>query len=59
MQKLKRVNTMSNYKNILVAIDINAHYKSITLKALAISPSPEDVCLMYTLLPTTCIQPYL
>ncbi|MFT6329381.1 MAG: universal stress protein A [Bermanella sp.] len=59
MQKLKRVNTMSNYKNILVAIDINAHYKSIILKALAISQSPEDVSLMHTLMSTTYIQPYL
>ncbi|MFT6268790.1 MAG: universal stress protein A [Alphaproteobacteria bacterium] len=50
---------MSNYKTILVAIDINAHYDSIIRKALAISQSPEDLLLMYTSLPSTYIQPYL
>jgi universal stress protein A len=50
---------MSNYNNILVAIDINAHYKSIIRKALTICQSPEDVSLIYTSVPTTYIQPYL
>jgi universal stress protein A len=50
---------MSNYKHILVAIDVNAPYESIIRKALAVSQSPDDLILMYTLLPTTYIQPYL
>ncbi|PKG98163.1 universal stress protein [Paraglaciecola sp. MB-3u-78] len=50
---------MSNYKNILVAIDVNAPHESIIRKALTVSQSPEDLILMYTLLPTTYIQPYL
>jgi universal stress protein A len=50
---------MNNYDNILVAIDINAHYKSIIRKALAICKCSEDVSLIYVLLPTTYIQPYL
>jgi universal stress protein A len=50
---------MSNYKNILVAIDVNAPHESIIRKALAVSQSPDDLMLMYTMLPTTHIQPYL
>jgi universal stress protein A len=50
---------MSNYKNILVAIDVNAPHESIIRKALAVCQSSEDLILMYTLLPTTYIQPYL
>jgi universal stress protein A len=50
---------MSNYTNILVAIDINAHYTSIISKALTLCHSPENVCLMYTSLPSTYIRPYL
>jgi universal stress protein A len=50
---------MSNYKNILVAIDINAHHESIIRKALAICQSSENISLMYTILPTTYIEPYL
>lgn len=50
---------MSNYKNILVAIDINAHFKSIIHKALEVCQSAEDVSLIYVLMPSTYIQPYL
>jgi universal stress protein A len=50
---------MSNYKNILVAIDVNAPHESIIRKALAVCQSSEDLILMYTLLPTTYIQPYI
>jgi universal stress protein A len=50
---------MSNYKHILVAIDVNAPHESIIRKALAVSQSPDDLMLMYTMLPTTHIQPYL
>jgi universal stress protein A len=50
---------MSNYKHILVAIDVNAPHESIIRKALAVCQSSEDLILMYTLLPTTYIQPYL
>jgi universal stress protein A len=50
---------MSNYKNILVALDINAKYENIIRKALAICESPDDVSLIYSSLPTTYIQPYL
>jgi universal stress protein A len=50
---------MSNYKHILVAIDVNAPHESIIRKALAVCQSPDDLILMYTLLPTTHIQPYL
>lgn len=59
MYNRKGVNTLSNYKNILVAIDIDADYESIIRKALAISQSPEDLVLMYTSPPSTYIQPYL
>ena len=50
---------MSNYKNILVAVDVNAPHESIIRKALAVCQSSEDLILMYTLLPTTYIQPYI
>jgi universal stress protein A len=50
---------MSTYNNILVAIDINAHYESVITKALAICQSPVDVSLLYVPLPTVYIQPYL
>lgn len=50
---------MSNYKNILVAIDINAPYQSIISKALSICQSVEDINLLYVSIPTTYIRPYL
>jgi universal stress protein A len=50
---------MSNYKNVLVAIDINAHHESIIRKGLAICQSPDNISLMYTILPTAYIEPYL
>jgi len=50
---------MSNYKNILVAVDVNAPHESIIRRALAVCQSYEDLILMYTLLPTTYIQPYI
>ncbi len=50
---------MSNYKKILVAIDINAQYENIIQKALAVCDSPKDLSLVYISLPTTYIQPYL
>ncbi len=50
---------MSNYQKILVAIDINAPHENIINKALAICQSPEELILVYSLLPTTYIQPYL
>lgn len=50
---------MSNYKNILVAIDINAPYKNIISKALEVCQSVDDVSLMYVSMPSTYIQPYL
>ena len=50
---------MSNYKNILVAVDVNAPHESIIRRALAVCQSSEDLILMYTLLPTTYIQPYI
>lgn len=50
---------MSNYKKILVAIDINAKYENVIQRALAICDSPKDLSLVYISLPTTYIQPYL
>lgn len=50
---------MSNYNNILVAIDINAPYKSIISKAIAICQTVEDISLLYVSLPSTYIRPYL
>lgn len=50
---------MSNYKRILVAIDINAQYESIINKALSVCQSPEDLSLAYISMPTFYIQPYL
>lgn len=52
-------NTMSNYKNIIVAIDINAQYEPVINKALAICESPSDVSIAYIPLPTIYLQPYL
>lgn len=50
---------MSNYKNILVALDINAQHENIIRKALTICESLDDVSLIYSSLPKTYIQPYL
>ncbi|MFT7088899.1 MAG: universal stress protein A [Glaciecola sp.] len=50
---------MSNYKNILVAIDINADYDSIIQKALSVCQSPEDLNLVYISLSSVYMQPYL
>ena len=50
---------MSNYKRVLVAIDINAHYESIIQKALSVCQSPDDLSLAYIPMPSVYIQPYL
>lgn len=50
---------MSNYKKILVAIDINADYQSVIKKALSVCQSPEDLTLVYISLTAVYIQPYL
>lgn len=50
---------MSNYKNIVVAIDINAKYDSVIKKALTISESPDHLSLAYIPLPDVYLQPYL
>ena len=50
---------MSNYKRIVVAIDINAQHEKIIQKALALCDSPKDVSLVYIPLPTMYLQPYL
>lgn len=50
---------MSQYKKILVAIDINAQHESVVSKALEICQSPDDISLVYTSLPTMYIQPLL
>ncbi len=50
---------MSNYKKILVAIDINANYDSVIEKALSVCQSPEDISLVYISLPSVYMQPYL
>lgn len=50
---------MSNYKNIIVAIDINAQYECVIKKALDICESPEDLSIAYIPLPTIYLQPYL
>jgi universal stress protein A len=50
---------MSNYKKILVAIDIEAEYDNIIQKALDIAKSPKDLSLVYITLSSYYIQPYL
>lgn len=50
---------MSSYKNILVAIDFDAEYEKVIQKALDIAESPEDIHLVYVILPSVYIQPYL
>lgn len=50
---------MSNYKKIIVAIDINAQYEQIIEKAISISNSMDDINLVYISLPMTYIGPYL
>ncbi|WP_395339381.1 universal stress protein [Ningiella sp. W23] len=50
---------MSQYKKIIVAIDINADYQKVIKKALGICESPKDLTLVYVPLPTVYIQPYL
>ena len=50
---------MSTYKNILVAIDVNAEYENVIKKALSICQSPDDLYLVYITLSTIYIQPYL
>jgi universal stress protein A len=53
------VDIMSNYKNILVAIDINANFDSVIQKALTICESPNDLSLVYIPLTAIYIQPYM
>jgi universal stress protein A len=53
------INSMSNYKNILVAIDINADYESVIHKALSVCQSVDDLSLVYIPLSSVYIQPYL
>ncbi|MFT6085022.1 MAG: universal stress protein A [Glaciecola sp.] len=50
---------VSNYKKILVAIDINADYESVIQKALTICQSVDDLSLAYIPLSSVYIQPYL
>ena len=50
---------MSNYKKILVAIDINAQYEKVIQKALTLCESPKYVNLVYIPLPSLYLQPYL
>ncbi|WP_158969120.1 universal stress protein [Paraglaciecola sp. L3A3] len=50
---------MSNYKNVLVAIDINSQYESVIQKALTICDSVDELSLLYIPMPSIYIQPYL
>jgi len=50
---------MSNYKTILVAIDISADYRSVIEKALSICKSSKDLTLGYISLSAIYIQPLL
>jgi universal stress protein A len=50
---------MSNYKKILVAIDIQAQFEQVINKALTICTSPDELNLIYVPLPITYISPYL
>lgn len=50
---------MSNYKTILVAIDINAQYESVIKKALSICQSRDDISLVYIPLTAMFIHPYM
>lgn len=56
---LQKVDIMSNYKKILVAIDINADYETVIKKALTVCQSPDDLSLAYIPLSSMYIQPYL
>jgi universal stress protein A len=48
---------MSNYKKILVAIDVYSDYKQIVEKALKIAVSPAHLHIMYSTLPMTAYHP--
>lgn len=50
---------MSDYKTVLVAIDIHAQYKQVIDKALSIRDNPSQLHLIYVPLPVTYINPYL
>ncbi len=50
---------MSQYKNILVAIDVNAQYGQVIEKAKAIKSSDSELHLVYISLPLTYVGPYL
>ena len=50
---------MSDYKNILVAIDFESDYEHIIGKALNIAQSVKDLSLVHITLPSIYIQPYL
>ncbi|MFW8592029.1 universal stress protein [Glaciecola sp. 2405UD65-10] len=50
---------MSNYNHVLVAIDFDAEYEKVIQKALEVAPSPEHISLIYVILPSVYIQPYL
>lgn len=50
---------MSNYKHIVVAIDIESEYENVILKALEVAPSPQDISLIHIILPSVYVQAYL
>jgi len=50
---------MSNYKKIIVAIDIQTEHEQVINKALTICNSPEELYLTYVPVPSMYITPYL
>jgi universal stress protein A len=54
-----RNKNMSNYKKILVAIDISADYETVIHQALSVCQSPEELSLVYIPVSAVYIQPYL
>jgi universal stress protein A len=50
---------MSEYKKVLVAIDIHAEYENVINKALSIASSADDIHLVYITMTTYYVQPYL
>lgn len=50
---------MSEYKKVLVAIDIHAEYENVIEKALSIASSADDIHLVYITMTAYYVQPYL
>lgn len=50
---------MSNYKKIVIAIDLHTEYENVIHRALKIAESKEDLSLLHVTMSSVYIQPYL